>query len=256
MLQGMYNLTSQMITQQRNLNVIGHNMTNISTPGHRADRLTFSSFKEEIMHRTGNSDKRHDTPIGRFYMANTMDEAVTYYGEKGTYDNTGLPLDFALTEDGFFTIRNGNELRYTRNGSFIIDDDGYLALPSYGRVLDTEGNEILLNTDDIMADSFGNIYHKDTGEFFAKIGVVDFEDYHADLKKDNMGLFIAQDGADPTNVENAPLLWQYVELSNVDMADEMVKMIMSQRAIQSAAQMIKMYDEVNAKMSNEIGRLS
>lgn len=256
MLQGMYNLTSQMITQQRNLNVIGHNMTNVSTAGHRADRLTSTSFKQEMMYRTGNSDKRHDTPIGPFYMINTMDDMVTYYKEKGTYDNTGLPLDFALIDDGFFVIRNGNELRYTRNGSFIIDDDGYLALPSYGRVLDTEGNEILLNTDDILSDSTGNIYHRDSGEFFARIGVVDFEDYHASLKKDNMGLFVAQEGAAPTNVENASMLWQHVELSNVDMADEMVKMIMAQRAIQSAAQMVKMYDVLNAKMSNDIGRLS
>lgn len=256
MLQGMYNLTSQMMTQQRNLNVIGYNMTNVSTAGHRADRLISTSFKEEIMHRTGNVDKKHDVPIGRFYMANTVDETVTYYGEKGTYDNTGLPLDFALIDNGFFTVRNENELRYTRNGSFIIDEDGYLALPDYGRVLDMEGNEILLNTDDITADSNGNIFHKDTGEFFAKIGVVDFDDYHASLKKDNMGLFIAQDGVNPTGVENAQILWQHVELSNVNMADEMVKMIMSQRAIQSAAQMLKMYDVLNAKISNDIGRLS
>lgn len=256
MLQGMYNLTSQMITQQRNLNVIGNNMTNVSTAGHRADRLVSSSFKDELIYRTGNVDKRHDVLLGGFYMVNTTDETVTNHKEKGTYDNTGLPLDFALLDDGFFTVRNQNELRYTRNGSFIIDDDGYLALPGYGRVLDTEGNEILLNTDDITSDSLGNIYHEDTGEFFAKIGVVDFEDYHASLKKDDKGLFIAQEGANPTNVENAQFLWQHVELSNTDMADEMVKMITAQRAIQSAAQMVKMYDGLNAKISNDIGRLS
>lgn len=256
MLQGMYNLTSQMITQQRILNVVGHNMTNISTPGHRSDRLTSISFKEEMMHRTGNSDKLHDRPIGNFYMANTMDDMVTYYGEKGTYDNTGLPLDFALIDDGFFVIRNGEELRYTRNGSFIIDDEGYLALPGYGRVLDTNGEEILLNTDDITADSVGRISHEDTRELLGQIGVVNFNDYHTELKKDNSGLFIAQEGANPTPVENPEMLWQYVELSNTDMADEMVKMITAQRALQSAAQLVKMYDVMNAKISNDIGRLS
>lgn len=256
MLQGMYNLTSQMITQQRSLNVIGNNMTNVSTAGHRTDRLVTTSFKDAMIYRTGNIDKKHNQLLGEFYMSSAVDETVTNYKEKGTYDNTGLPLDFALLEDGFFTIRNQDELRFTRNGSFIIDDDGYLALPGYGRVLDHEGNEILLNTDDIVSDSTGKIFHKDTGEFFAKIGVVDFEDYHAELKKDDKGLFIAQEGANPTNVENAELLWQYVELSNTDMADEMVKMITAQRAIQSAAQMVKMYDVLNAKISNDIGRLS
>ena len=96
MQQGMYNLTSQMITGQRNLNVIGNNMTNISTPGHRADRLVTTSFKEEMMVRTGNLDKKNDAPIGNFYMATTMDKAITYFGEKGVFDNTGMLTDIWL----------------------------------------------------------------------------------------------------------------------------------------------------------------
>lgn len=255
MQQGMYNLTSQMITGQRNLNVIGHNMVNISTPGHRSDRLVTTAFKEEIMHRTGNLDKKHDVPIGNFYMAATMDKAITYYGEKGVFDSTGMPLDFALVSDGFFAIKNENSIRYTRNGSFIIDDDGYLALPSVGRVLDNNGEEILLNTDDITADSLGNIYNEDTGEKLGRVGVVDFDDYQAALRKDNTGLFVLNDGQQPNAVESPELLWQYVELSNTNMADEMVKMITAERGIQASAQILKMYDQMTAKMTNDIGRL-
>ncbi len=256
MQQGMYNLTSQMISGQRNLNVIGHNMTNISTPGHRSDRLVMTSFREEMMVRTGNVDKKHDVPIGNFYMATTMDEAITYFGEKGVFDNTGMPLDFALVSDGFFAIRDENSTRYTRNGSFIIDDDGYLALPSVGRVLDNAGEEILLNTDDITSDSQGNIYNKDTGERLATIGVYNFDDYHAALRKDNTGLFVLNDGQVANNVEQPEMLWQHVELSNTNMADEMVKMITTERGIQASAQILKMYDGLTARMTNDLGRLS
>lgn len=256
MQQGMYNLTSQMISGQRNLNVIGHNITNISTPGHRADRLAITSFREEMMVRTGNLDKKNDVPIGNFYMATTMDEAITYFGEKGVFDNTGMPLDFALVSDGFFAIKDENSTRYTRNGSFIIDDDGYLALPSVGRVLDNNGEEILLNTDDIIGDSQGNIYNKDTNERLATIGVYNFDDYHAALRKDDTGLFVLREGQTAGNAENPEMLWQYVELSNTNMADEMVKMITAQRGIQASAQILKMYDGLTARMTNDLGRLS
>ena len=52
------------------------------------------------------------------------------------------------------------------------------------------------------------------------------------------------------------MLWQYVELSNTNMADEMVKMVTAQRGIQASAQILKMYDGLTSRMTNDLGRIS
>ena len=60
MFQGYYDLTSNMITQNRNLNVISNNMTNVSTPGYRMDRIMQSTFREEMIYRY---DRNGKTPV-------------------------------------------------------------------------------------------------------------------------------------------------------------------------------------------------
>lgn len=56
-------------------------------------------------------------------------------------------------------------------------------------------------------------------------------------------------------VENPEIIWKSLERSNVDMVEEMTNMMSSQRALQSAAQVLKMYDQVMSKASSDVGRL-
>ena len=58
MFQGFYNLTSGILTQTRNQNVISNNMTNVSTPGYKSDKYMATTFREELMYRSGNIDIR------------------------------------------------------------------------------------------------------------------------------------------------------------------------------------------------------
>lgn len=64
MYQGFYNLTSGMLTQQRNLNTVSNNMVNIQTPGYKSDRMVSSTFQEEMLYRTGRTDKSRYTELG------------------------------------------------------------------------------------------------------------------------------------------------------------------------------------------------
>ena len=57
MFKGFYNLASGVLTQTRNLNVIGNNMANVSTPGFRKDTFTQTTFQDEMIYRIGNTDK-------------------------------------------------------------------------------------------------------------------------------------------------------------------------------------------------------
>ena len=59
----------------------------------------------------------------------------------------------------------------------------------------------------------------------------------------------------PAEADETKVLWKSVEKSNVDMVEEMTAMMASQRALQSAAQMLKMYDQVMGKSVSDIGRV-
>ena len=141
-------------------------------------------------------------------------------------------------------------MAYTRAGSFTLDNEGYLCLSELGRVLDDAGNPIQLPTDKLTADSQGNLSTED-GEYLGTLGVYMFEDNQA-LERTPYGLFTG-DGAQLN--EEATIMNKWVERSNVELVREMVDMITTQRALQSAAQMSQIYDEVIKRAVNDLGRI-
>ena len=91
---------------------------------------------------------------------------------------------------------------------------------------------------------------------YGTLKVVDFADYDQLHKEDN-GL-ISTDQAQIVPEEGqaaAPIVWKAIEKSNVDMVEEMTSMMSSQRALQSAAQVLKMYDQIMSKSASDIGRV-
>ncbi|WP_124066917.1 flagellar hook-basal body protein [Clostridium sp. E02] len=266
MFQGFYNLASSMLYQNRNLNTISNNMVNSSTPGFKSDRLISTTFKDAMLYRTESINNNNSTQIGAISMMKTAAGTKTSY-DQGTVEETGGNLDFALTEPGFFALEDtdGNRL-YTRNGSFDIDQEGYLCLPSMGRVLDDSGNPIEITSDHISVDKSGNIYEvplKGLGtedgadsedqepNLIGKIGVTNFDDYTQLVKGDN-GTFTTQ--AEGNGIDGG-VQWKSVERSNIDTIEEMTSMMSSQRASQSAAQVLKMYDQLMSKIVTDIGRV-
>ena len=247
MLQGLYNLTSGVLTQNRNLNVISNNMVNVSTPGYKADTMVSTSFSDEMLYRSGNGGKGGQVEIGSSSKIRSAEESLTDY-QQGSFEETGNSLDLAIAGEGFFLIEGENGPVYTRNGSFILDDNGYISLPGVGRLMGQNG-PILLNDDRINIDAAGTIRNED-GVDLGTIRLVDFEDY-GNLQRNKAGYFT---GGNPIE-SSASLLHKYVEKSNVSVVTEMTRMMSSQRAIQSAAQVIKIYDQLMQKATNEIGRL-
>lgn len=250
MFKGFYNLTSGMLTQQRNLNVVANNMVNVSTAGYKSDQYTASTFDEVLLSRVGN--KYQDTPqeIGPASYIRASSDVYTDFSQ-GALEPTGITLDFAIEGDGFFAVQtDGGETAYTRMGSFSLDEEGYLCLPGQGRVLDNNGQPIQLNTDKIRGDDYGNIY-SDAGQLLGRLGVYTFQD-NGQLERNDQGLFT---GAQGTAVANPKVHWGYLERSNVEMVDQMTEMMTAQRALQSAASVAKMYDQVMTKATTDIGRL-
>lgn len=248
MFQGFYNLTSGVLTQTRNLNVISNNMSNVSTPGYKSDKFIARTFREEMIYRSGNKDKSGAVALGSMNRIVTADRNYTDFS-LGGYAATTSALDFALNSTGFFCIQSGNDTVYTRNGSFSLDGEGYLCLQGVGRVLGQNG-AIYLGTDKIVTDSIGNIYSEDGNAFLGRLSIVDFQNYDEQLTKTTGDVFVAN--AQPAAV-NGNVVQKALESSNVAAVEEMTEMMASQRALQSSAQVLKMYDQLVGKIVNQLG---
>lgn len=249
MFKGFYNLTSGMLSQGHRLDVISNNMTNISTAGFKSDRYTDSTFAEYMIHLVGNKDKSNSLELGPSSYILAPSAVYTNYTQ-GALEETGMTLDFAIEGDGFFAIDTADGVAYTRAGNFSLDEEGYLCLPGQGRVLDSTGQPILLISDQFTADSYGGLYDE-RGGLIAQLGVYTFPDNGA-LTRNDQGMFTDNGLAQATAT---PIRWKTLERSNVDLVQQMVEMITSQRALQSAAQLTKMYDQLMTKATNDLGRI-
>ncbi len=247
MFKGFYNLTSAMLTHQHNLNVIGNNMVNISTSGYKQERYVASTF-DDVMYSRVDVNHSGGTEIGRQSYIRAASDIYTDYSQ-GIPEPTELPLDFAIVGEGFFAVQDADgNIAYTRMGNFSLNDEGYLCLPGFGQVLDPQNQPIYLGTDKIRGDYQGYIYYNDTP--VAQLGVFQFEDNEA-LERDDRGLFT---GENPQAGQDYQIWNKYLERSNSDMVKQMTEMITYQRALQSAAQISKMYDQLMNRATGEVGR--
>ena len=252
MQKGFYDLTSGMLTQNRILNNVSTNLTNVSTPGYKRDELMTTTFDERMQVRVGNIDKSNYTDLHDASMLRTVDEVYTVF-EQGGFDNTGRSLDFAIYGDAFFEIQgdDGNTY-YTRNGSFTLDEDGRLWLQNVGLVSGDDGNPITLGTDKIQCDSDGKITDM-SGNTLGTLRLVTFTDTDQLLKTDE-GMFTNPDAGNVAADGDSEIKWQNLENSNADLMEVMTQMITAERAFQSASQVLKMLDESLSLTVTEISR--
>ena len=292
MVKGFYNLTSAMLTHGRHLDVISNNIANTTTSGFKIDRFTGSTFQDVMWQLVGNKTKTY-TELNEQSWITAPSRLYTDF-EQGSLDNTRLPLDFAINGPGYFAIQTGEPegendenpenvenpenpenpgnpenagetladnpdwpnvrrgIVYTRDGSFSLDNEGYLTLPNQGRVLNTALEPIQVITDDFTADNYGGLFTKGGG-FLGRIGIFTFEDENETLRKDDYGMFVSeQEGT----LAMTQVLHQWLERSNIDWVREMSEAISTQRAYQSAAEAMKIYDGVLNRVTQEVGRLS
>ena len=253
-----------MLTQNRNLNVISNNMVNVQTAGYKSDTMVSTTFGDEMLYRTGRQNKENPTELATVSKIKTADQTYVNYNQ-GSFEQTGGIYDFALGDKGFFCIQTPQGERYTRNGSFSVDEEGYLVLENLGRVLSTDNQPIRIEDENFTADRRGHITSRilpdeEDGDTeveivdYGTLKVVDFADY-GQLHKEDGGLFSSAQAPAVIEEGAGSVYWQSLERSNVDMVQEMTAMMSSQRALQSAAQVLKMYDQVMAQATGDVGRM-
>lgn len=245
-----YTSISGLKNAQTDLNTISHNIANAETNGFKKSRVEFA----DVVANSAQSNPRLAQGIGSAVESITQNFAI------GPVEQTGAALDVAITGDGFFEIKapNGGTL-YTRNGSFAIDEGGF--------VNDGSGNRLQSLTGDIkVAASKPNVDPTKPAATFIGInisgkGAVNAS--YSDGTNDDLGTvalatFIAPSGLKqvgssnwqatglsgeavrgaPDTGANGALLSGSIEHSNVDIAEELVNLITAQRYFQANAKAI------------------
>ena len=105
MYQGFYNSGVRHADPSRNLNTISNNMVNIQTPGYKNETMVSSTFKEEMLYRTGKYNKEKSNPAGFCFKNKTAKQVYTNYEQGGMEQTDGI-YDFALNGNGFSVYRH------------------------------------------------------------------------------------------------------------------------------------------------------
>jgi flagellar basal-body rod protein FlgF len=284
MVKGLYTATSGMMAQWNNMNVISNNIANASTNGYKKDVSIFKSFPEMLLSRI-NDDGLHNFPLGSYDKAPIigkmgtgveLNDVYTDFTQGLNLRSTENDFDLALVGEGFFVVETDRGHRYTRDGSFVVDENSFLVTQEGYKVLGENG-PIRVQNNNFRVDEQGYImrnskYSNEIGEFVDKeensfdyeeivdrLKVVTFGDLRG-LKKEGHNLYAESPQSkgiiELNSTNGGPLVKQgFVETSNLNIVSEMVKMIETQRAYEANQKSIQTSDEIMGIISNTLGRI-
>jgi flagellar basal-body rod protein FlgG len=239
--------------QQRRLDTIANNVANINSTAFKGVRLDF----KDALYTNGIIPGRARTPEGNQQKGHgVMVAGTTKDFRVGSIQITDRPLDFAIEGEGFFSVRdmNGN-IFYTRNGAFNISaefDGAYIVNGDGLYVLDDAGERIRLPAyaDTIHVETDGTIrFVAGDEEGFIRLGVFTFRNLTG-LHSEGGGLYSETDASGDRFASDAVIRQGSIEGSNVNLAEEMTRMIRTQRAFQLASRALTTADEMEGIANN------
>ncbi len=265
-MRSMWTAASGMKAQQFNIDTISNNLANVNTTGYKTSRAEFKDLFYANMKRTNRVDDG-GRPIHLEVGHGTMPVATKRTFTTGSFIHTEGPLDVALNGDGFFAIDLGDgNVRYTRDGSFKLSSEG-----TGGMLVTSEGYPVLEqgestiefddNFRDIIIDERGYIFTKgaddDEATEVGRLRLVRFPNPEG-LEILGGNLYKQSDSSgEPIEIEDndtqTRVVQNYLESSNVQIVDEMVKMITAQRAYEINSKSITTSDEM-LQIANNLKR--
>ncbi|WP_210275213.1 flagellar hook basal-body protein [Sphingomonas sp. So64.6b] len=214
------------------MEVVSSNVSNVSTAGYKRQ----VSFADLI------SADRADA-VGQLTMRVRPDLA------QGKLSDTGNPLDLAIGGEGFFQIRRGDELFYTRSGQFRLAEDGRVVTPQGSALQQAGGGDLIL--DRMAVEILANGTVLDGDRPVARIGVFMTPARDAVEGLDGSTFRLA---GDVEEVAEPQVRQGMVEASNVSMGDEMVTMMTALRQAESGARLVQTYDDLLGRAITAFGQ--
>ncbi|MFV0441120.1 MAG: flagellar hook-basal body protein [Lachnospirales bacterium] len=262
MMRALWTGASGMNAQQLNVDTISNNIANVNTTGYKSERMEFKTLLYQTMTKASvSADESRVIPTNLQVGHGVKPVAIARNYSTGSYQSTENEWDFALDGPGFFVAQKGFDENgdpsyvYTKNGAFKLatTDDGLVLVTSDGYpIMDTEGERIVLDTStNIVVDSAGNMVVNNNGQIEdldIQIDVVQFTNPQG-LEAVGDSFFVPsltsgepmQESVENLN-EKSELVQNFLEMSNVNIANEMVDLIVAQRAYELNAKSITTAD--------------
>lgn len=265
MIRGWYIGASGMNAQQNRLDAISNNLANVDTAGYKKDITVSKSFSELLLRRT-NLDGVYETPtgsadaspvIGKLGLGVETNENYTDFSQ-GSFRETSQNTDVAFSGKGFFAVETPMGERYTRDGNFLIGKEGLLLTKDGFPVLGENGY-IHVDNDKFTVNEDGMIYSEDTNELIDRFKVVRFDNERY-LNKVGQTLFSSNDISGDAHIaegaERPRFIQGYMETSNVNVVNEMVKMIEVNRAYEANQKTITSEDSMMGTLWSRVAMYS
>ena len=234
--------------------LMANNLANANTIGFKQDLAIIRERRIESQSSPEGFEFVH--PVLDSYTGGLNVRPTNYSFAQGDLEPTGKPTDVAIDGDGFFSVSDGENIRYTRNGNFSVNNEGYFILSSGGgrwKVLDDTGSPVQIDTrlDPPTITSNGTIQQ---GELLvAKLGLMTTENKQS-LRKIGETLFDAGD------VEMQPIEGRFItrtlEQSNYNIMKGLASMIEASRSYEMNANLIRLQDQMTGQAVSTIGRLA
>ena len=282
MIRGLYTGASGMVVQMHRLDAISNNLANVDLNGYKRDTAINKAFPEILLRRMNDDGmfvfplgSIDTTPIvGKLGTGAELNEVFTVFTQ-GSLKQTENPFDLALEGEGFLTVLLPDGERYTRNGAFLLNDEGFL-VTKRGEFVMGENGPIKIKKNNFVIDQDGVVYQNSTFagderrlvsleenewenlERVDRLKIVDFNRPRY-LKKMGDSFWRGTEESGPAEIaagDERPKVRQgFLESSNVNVVTEMVQMIEVQRTYEANQKMIQTQDSLLGRLINEAIRV-
>lgn len=272
MMRSLWTAASGMISQQTNVDTISNNLANVNTIGYKKETAEFKSLLYQTIQSKTTSANGETKPVAAQIGLGVRNSAINTIFKQGNITPTEIDTDFAIDGDGFFQVMGvDGEKYYTRNGSFgwavgnsgmvLANSDGLPVLDTYGDLIELDFTEYDISK--ISIDSDGFVCYEDEKNnpvsIDIQIGLAQFSN-PGGLTKAGDSLYKESDAsgepiyeADSDTIKKSVIRQGYLESSNVQIVDEMVNLIVAQRAYEMNSKAITASDEM-LQQANQLKR--
>jgi len=268
MMRSLWTGATGMMAQQNAVDTISNNLSNVNTTGFKKETVEFKTLLYSKLQTKTTDNNGDPKPVIGQVGAGVRTASITSRFTQGALNNTGNTFDFALDGNGFFQVMMPDgTVSYTRNGAFnvSIGADGLTLSTSDGYpILDTTGEAIVfdesINSSNISIDEDGKFYYRNVDDTIIDLGiqfgVVQFNN-PAGLEKLSGSLMMQTEASGEPRLEveddalkKSRVLSKHLEASNVETVDEMVNLIVAQRAYEMNSKVITASDQMLQQANN------
>ena len=260
MIRALYSAASGMTAQAMNVDNIAHNLANSNTTGFKMRRTQFQDLLYQSFIQPGAAaGSQTVVPSGLQVGLGTRPAANEIIFSQGNFQQTDNPLDLVIQGKGFFQVRRPTgETAYTRAGNFQLDRDGNVVTGNGDPIepqitIPAQAQNITIATD-------GTVTYTQPGQTASQVaGQIQLANFAnpAGLNSIGQNLFMPTDASGDPTIGNpggqeglGTLMQGYVEGSNVNIVEEFINMIISQRGYEANSKVVKAADEMYQQVNN------